>query len=326
MLFKTTAELRDFIPVTSAFDFNDIKPFIERAEREDIIPYLSQEQYDDLNNDYNNEDVSDPVDADLLKYVRTPLAAIALHKYIPFGNINVGNAGFTVTETSSEKIASQWRTEKLADASLDVYHQGIEQLLLFMEANTAQYTLWFESESYTESKECFINTAIEFSRWFAINKSRRIFVSIKTIMQRMELLHIRSITGQALYDEIKGQIVDDDLSEENKILLDIIRPAVANFTIAIATIELPLLFGRNGIHTSGTRAQTDSSAEEYPANAQQLSALHNHTEKTGENFKSQLKKFLFENHSEYPLYEADTSVYVEPVQGNKPSNTTTNFF
>lgn len=326
MLFQTTEELKQFLPVTESFGFDDLSRFIEVAEREDIIIYLSQEEYDTLHTAYHNSDISQPPDTDLLKLVRIPLANMAMFKFIPFGNVNIGKAGFTVTETTSEKIASNARTEDLKDACLEAYHQGIEQLLLFLEANTAIYTDWASSDAATEYKSCFINTAIEFHKWFAINKSRRIFVSVKAIMQRVELMHIKSITGEDLYDEIKTQIEDDNISAANQLLLDIIRPAVANLTIASATVELPLLFSRQGIGTIGTYASAEGGISRNPGTAQQLSALGSHAEAQGKNFLRQLEKFLYANHGDYPLYEADDTVYVEPAPPAPASDTISNFF
>ncbi len=315
MLFSTIEEIKKYLPATAAFDFPALLPFIVKAETDDIIPWLSQEQYDDINATYDSgngiDDLSEQQLA-LLDKIRRPLANVAFLKYIPFGNVTIGKAGISVAENTTQKIASQWRIEDLKQACEDDYYKGIEAMLLFLEENIEDFDDWAQSSAYTVFKECFINTAKEFSDVFTINGSRRVFLAVKPIMKRMEEKHILTVTGKGLFDALKEQILDADLTDVNKKLLPFIHSAVANFTMSRALLELPLAITGAGIQIVMRKAIGDNSIETETASDTKLSALHSAAMRDAELSKKELTDFLYKYYTDYPLYQADTSVYAAP--------------
>src|SRR5574343_205956 len=176
MLFKTSDEIKRYLPANAAFEFDQIKPFIERqAEPELIIPAISQAQYDLLNTAYNTNKLTDSLEK-LLDKVRFPLANYAYLKYIPFAQLNISASGIHIEVNDEKKTAFEWQINKLEESCREAADNGTEQLLEFMEANKSDYEAWAESESYTVFKDCFIYTAKEFSKHFNIGKSRRTFL------------------------------------------------------------------------------------------------------------------------------------------------------
>jgi hypothetical protein len=328
MLFSTSEEFIEYIPASKNILFAAYKPMINTAELDDIIPFLSQEQYDDLNSTYNNgEGVHSLSESqkDLLHRVRRPLANIALVRYSAFGNLSIGNSGFTISTPDNTAVASQWRVEDLKRECTKEYFQGIERMLQFLEANTGLYSLWAESSSFTQFKECFINTADEFNSYFFINNSRRTFLSLKPVMKLKEEV-ISGITGQALFDQIKDQILNDTLSAPNSALLKLIKPAVVYHTMVEALPHMQLVYTENGpqlIESSNSLTQVVAKS----VDSQKLERILISCRENAASKSKDLQDYLYLNHAIYPLFEADSTVYKPTASDsyNDPDNSTFGF-
>lgn len=328
MFFQTTSDLKKVLPFTGNFEFDDFKPFIERAEREFLIPFIGKDQYDELNDAYNavgaTEDTIFPALKTLLIYAREPVAHGAFLLWIPFGNVNIGKSGFSVTETEQTKIVSQFRIEDLKSASLKGYFSGIESMLVMMEKDYTSYPEWTASDEFSLYKEGFVNTALDFQEYVDINLSRMIFTKVKPNMKRLEIEAIQSITGVALFNEIKAEILDLDVSVANKKLLPYIKRCLCNLTIG-ESLRMRTVswtdYGLQMISTSSSLTQVNESAMDL----QRTEAIRNEFMSIGKKAMMDLRTFLYANVADYPLFEADTTVYQPTVNiniENKQSRTT----
>lgn len=324
MLFSTVEEFRGFIPASKNLSFEDLKPMLETAELDDIIPFLGQEQYDALNGVYDSGDgTMTDTDKDLLKRVRRPLANIAIARFSAFGNLNIGKSGFTVTSTEHTAIASQWRVNDLKSEVLKEYFQGTERMLQYLEANTGLYPVWAASSAFTQFRECFINTADDFNNYFFINSSRRTFLSLRPKMKQVEE-YILSITGQSLFDEIKSQILLGTVSAANLKLLKLIKPAVANQSMVEALPNMQVLFTDYGpqlVETSNSLTQVVQRA----VDGTRMEKLITTARETADSKRKELQDFLYLNHATYPLFEADSTVYI-PTSSDTYNDTNNSTF
>jgi hypothetical protein len=323
MIIQDTAHLKSFVPVTNDFKYEDIQPFLNSTLDEYLIPYISSDLYALL-------DISDLTSLstelkDLLPYAQAPLAWIALYKYSFSADKLIGIGGITTNETDGAKMVAQWRMEDLREYCLKEYDASIDRMLTFLEENSGDYAAWANSSAYTSYKQYFINTTTVFDQHFRIGKSRRTFKAMSGLMQMIEKMFIRPITGDDLFDEIKEQIVDDDLSEENETLLDYIVPAVAKLTGARALLELPVVITDGGaVIRTQSSTLTQNATDQAPP--QLISSRIQLADSDGRNFLEQLKQYLYNNHGDYPLYEADSSVYISGTNTNINANNGTFFF
>lgn len=327
MLFKATTDIQKILPFTENFEFDAIKPYIQNAEIDFIIPAIGQSQYDDLNDAYTAATSESDLSSEnqrLLQYIRRPLANYAFLLYIPFGNVNIGKSGFSVTENDTTKIASQWRIEDLKSACMRDSFMGMERLLLMMETYKSDYSLWTASTSYSVYKEGFINNATDFQLYVDIKESRMLFTKLRPMMMRVEPECILPITGQALYDEIKSQVVSGSITTANKKALALIKSAVANITISESLRMQTVSWTDNGLQLISTSSSL-TQVNESPVDEQKIDLIKNEFRALGMRDLDKLKKFLYDNHADYPLYEADDTVYVAPssleVENDKTRST-----
>jgi hypothetical protein len=297
-LFKTTDEIKSFLPVSTTFKYNDILPFIKQVERDYIIPVIGKEQYDDINDDYNasaTPTLSDEQTA-LLAKLRVPIANFAFMLWIPFGQVQMDSSGIRIVTTDNLKTAFQWQIDELKASSNRSGYSGLEDLLEFMETNKADYSLWTGSTAYTEFKKHFIKSAKEFQLHFNISSSRMTYLAMLPIMNRIEESVIKNTLGATKYAEIKAELLAGTVSTENQDLLDIIIPAVANLAMARAINELALKIDEFGISII-TSSQEVKAYKNAPNPL--MSDLKTQTKEDGEYFLKKLEEKFNEDDEDF---------------------------
>lgn len=315
-LFKTIDEIKLYLSVTKAFKFDSILPYIKQAEAKYIIPAISQAQYDPLNTAYNATTPTLTTDqTNLLDKIRLPLANLSYLLYIPVGQLQLDDAGIRIANTENMKTAFEWQIEMLKKSFQDAGFDGLETLLKFLETNKTIYTLWAASTSYTEFKTMFINTASDFSKYYNINNSRRTFLAINGIMKKVEELIIKPAISTTLYDAIKAQLLTTISSENQTIITNYIKPAIANFTISRAIAELSVIMTEYGISVFNNDSTKQATQKE---DASRLSNLQQIAEADGKNYLKQLRDYLNTTASAtvYPLYFA-SDLYIDTTSATE---------
>jgi hypothetical protein len=310
MLIRSTEDIKKFFPVTEGFDFEDFLPHLNSALEKYIYPFLSQAQYDDLDAAFKSDpQILNPRQEALLPYVQRMLVNAGMFKYAFLGDKIIGKNGISVNETESVKMAAQWRIEDLKEYALNEYDDATESLLEYLEKNKTYYELWTSSQAYTLFRECFINSSEEFSDLFRLGNKRRTFLALKGLMKQVEIDSIMSVTGKDLFDEIKSQIYSNTVSANNSALLLMIMPCVASLTGARACGELAFAIEDGGLTVMSTSSSLTQKVKSAPTE-NVLSFKMKSAMEYGERYQEKLRKYLFANHGTYPLYEADTSVYI----------------
>lgn len=273
-LFKTIDELFDYITVDISSDFRTIAPYIKQAEKyiSDVIGTSLLTSLITL----VDEEGTDESLLLLLEKARLPLANFGYMLAISKLNVNVGDAGFTVTVSNNLEPASKWRIDDFRESVESSGNDALEVLIAFLEENKDTYTDWEDSIAYSYQKKFFINNATEFNDSVFLNISRLNFLELKPFIHQIEKSVIQPAICQTLFDEIKLQIVDDDLSDENKQLLNtFIRPAVCYLAM--------------DKHTNNENYKLE-----------------------GMRYAEQLQNHLNDNASDYPLYQA-SDCYEDPI-------------
>lgn len=312
-LFKTTAELKTYIPANVDFNIEGLMPFIKSAETEFIIPNISQAQYDDLSAAYNVVSPSlTAAQTALLARIQPALAHYAFKKWIPFGQVQIDSAGIRIASTESMKTAFQWQTKDLEASSLQSAYTFMEALLTYMEANKASYALWTASDSYTVFKESFINTASDFNKYFNINSSRLTFISFKACMKKVEDFAVKAVLDATTFAAIKTRIKAGTTTAADTALLNFIQPAVAHLTIAAALKTQAAIINSNGIIVAKNVGFMTVDAGDA-AGAELKDQMIRTASEDGNAYLRQLQQYLNENASAsiYPDYFA-SDLYADP--------------
>lgn len=186
MLVNTIEEVQQYIPSNVTSQFSQIKSFVTASERKYIIPVLGRKLFKKLTEKYESSH-PDPLTGEwqeLLDMVQYPLINFAVYKSLPKNNVTIMVGGATVIANDHLQVASQSRVDCLSASLWEDAHEGIDQLLIFLEedalSDDPQFADdWQESKYYYQVQGSLINTAFVFNEYVNINGSRARFVELK---------------------------------------------------------------------------------------------------------------------------------------------------
>lgn len=312
MLFKTTPEIQKFLPVVGTTDFATMSIFIAQAERDYIIPFISQQQYDDLNTAYQANSMNTAQTA-LLAKIQPALAQYFFYLWIPSAQLSIGTNGIRIANTSTMKTAFQWQIDELANSVMKAAGSAMEALLAFMEANSGDYTYWLTSSAYVEFKECFITSAEEFTDYIpSLGGSRLNFLAIRAAMKKVQEFTINEILGDDYYNELQSQFEGDTLTNDNDIIITFIKKALAPLTMAKAVTELSVMIDERGILNFANTRNTDSKNLRTPAATEQITKLEEMCKGDGKAYLDKMMAFIYANIEDYATFKA-SSTWVDPT-------------
>jgi hypothetical protein len=309
MLFKTIDEIKEFWPVPVSDNIANVKPFIVQAERDYIIPAISQAQYTTLSNAYNVITPSlSPALTKLLEKVQAALALYAYYLWIPSGQLQISDSGIRIATNENLKTAFQWQIDDLQRSVIKQAGSAMEDLLAFMEQNKADYAGWSGSSAYTEFKDCFIPSAIVFTNCYsALGYSRLNFLAIRSHMKKVQETTIQAELSPEFYAVLKNQNTTNTLSDKNKLLIPYIQKAIANLTMANAFTTLAVTINENGILNFNNTGNREAINAKQPSAPSMISKLELQAQKDGETYIQILKDFLKANITDYPVYASSTA-------------------
>jgi hypothetical protein len=325
-LFKTIAEVKLYWPTLSSSKIENIKPFIDQAERDFIITAIGKFQYDELNEWYNTETPAENAALTaLLAKVQASLALYAYYLWIPSGQLQIGDSGIRIATTDTLKTAFQWQIDELQDSILRQAGTAMDALLEFLEENKDDYGVWATSDAYTKFKDCFIKTAAEFTTIYnALGGSRVNFAAIKGTMKKVQDFVLIPELSAAFYDELMEQYLADDLTPENAKVIPIIQKTLAHLTMAAAITQLSAKISENGILVFNTSASRIVSKQKEPAPPYMLTKMEQQAKADGLAYLSMLRKFLADNITDYPTYETGGSYSSDGVDTSFENKSTQN--
>lgn len=328
MLFKSTTEFREYENISSSLDFNDLKPSIRSIEENTLIPVLSQEQYDILNNAYTAANSINDLNADqkaLLEKCRFVVAPLALVMWSFGGQLSKSSQGIQIVSTETHKQAFQWQIIEDRQRLRLRGYQSLDRLLIFLESKKLVYTDWAGSDAYTVFKENFIQTAADFNNYYNINGSRYLFYLLKPFINQVENGVVKNTLLETLYTSLKTKVKDGGLTTAEKKLIELLKPAVAGLSLAKAISQLTLQVSEFGITLSSNQDTTTSNNYD-PADSKRLNDLKAQATEEGESALDVAYKYILKNladfpdHSSDPEYSADASPEIKHM--TSPNNTT----
>lgn len=301
------------LDIAKSFNFAKVAPYIVEAEEDFLIPVLSQEQYDDLQAKYNGSPgtpLVSPYDR-LLELSQRVAIYYGLFLYAPDSRVTLSNAGSMQNRGQNSTPTAQWEHKAWVQKLRDTADKHVEKLLKFLEENKATFNLWAGSDAFTESKDTFINTADEFSRYQTID-SRTTFVKLMPFMRTVEGQVIKRLICKDQYDELKSEYESDSLTTENEALLDELKPIIATKTVLKATDRLNSEITNQGVRL---RNSTDGMSRTTSPTIGQLKDFKKSLKGEYESLVGDLKLFIEDNIADYPLIEASTCYTSKAVPG-----------
>ena len=295
-------DFKEAVPISVGFTFAKLVPDIKRVQKKYLRPILGRDLEAVLDGKYDLDTLSED-EAALVGLVQPALAHLTMWIYAPKGNLYVGDNGLQAIHGDDNKPAFQWQKEDYADSMRENGFDALDELISYLEevAHT-DFPDWLTSEGCTLVRSNFINTAEQYTLIVPkVRGSRYLFSYLRPIMARVEKAAIMAVTGKALFDELKEEILEDDLSAENDVLMDMIVPAVAHLTWADSIFEIGINVDGEGVHLLNNTFSGTTKGKQ-PAEVDRLRVIKAHHETLGYGFTQQMRDFLVENVETYPLF------------------------
>lgn len=319
MIFANVSQVKDFVPISDNFNFEDLQPIIINTSEPDLlVEIIGQELFDDLNTKVKNaEGAITGKSIELLRRCRNLVAAHALLNYIPLGRVTITNGGVIVTLTDTIRSASEGQVYDLKNQLTLMVSRGIESLYKYLEDNKSDFALWTASSAYTLLKSNFINTSTQFNQYISINSNRLLFNKLRPVMTDVEDLYIKNILGETFYLALKAQIKAGTTTVNNTKLLAFINRAVAFGTMAEAVNHLDLQITPEGFQLSYVTTTLGEKKEKTPADVLRLQNFQKRSEETRDSMLAKLKEFLDTNNTDYPDYPYEAVTTTEINESGK---------
>ncbi len=310
MLIKDIQRVKEILPVNVSFEFQKLKPFVFDAERI-VIDTIGEEFYKELDAHFNAEPfTADKPKDDIIKLLQEPITYLAF--YICFNILNkvFSTQGFhrIENEESGKKSLFQRQEENLRNTFKLQGYNRLDICLDFLEKNKTDYPTWTDSEAYTLMKRNFINSTEEFSTIYNINKSRLMFLKLRNHQTIAEDFDVLPLIGRPFFDELKEQVVDDNLTPENEKFLQILKKAVAFNTIKRGGVELLAELNEYGLFQTQLQDNAANFKTKTAAEEDLYNRIIGRANAYAVTYLKSCESFLKENIDNYPTY-ANSSAY-----------------
>lgn len=262
--------------IYASIEFSNLKTYIDFAER-DIIRLISKEVFDAALNHYMSENYQVEQDQDhphpeyavlddLVSKIQYPVAVLAYRRYVPSNDVVHSDQGRQIYVSEEQKPAFEWQIEKDNANLLSLAGEAIDVLLEFLDEHIddmkppvppaidgTEYLIpWGNSDAYKATKKLFVNSAKEFEKYFFINRSRRLFLTMVPIMTRIQENELRPCFTEEKYDELKEQILDKDINDSNLAIVNYASGALVLLSLAVAVKRISAEILPDGIFVNSS--------------------------------------------------------------------------
>jgi hypothetical protein len=305
-MFLNEDQFRKRISTAASIKLDIMQDKLPLAIDDFLLPYLGKAQLLNLKNSYDTN-VFTALETELLDVVQRIQAYGAYYLYLDFSQLTQSNSGLkNVNVTNKEEGAKLWQMTGIKENLYQTIHNSIEKLLSFLEENHTSFPLWTSSEAYSVLTENILQNATQFNKIINIESSRLLFAKLKNLINEIETMAITEITGLELYTEIVTQSRSHTLTNNNKLLVPMIKNATAFTAFADALETLPIVISGNGAYKlsqNAIQAQTERTA----ADLQSIGIALNNYRTKGKNYMQKLSDYLCKNADTYPLYKASAA-------------------
>ncbi len=311
MLFKLLSEIQQYIAVGNGTEFNRLKPHISNAETAYMRPLLGSALLDELQEYYDQPPTGTLTDvqeatAELITKVQKSLIHLAYWMGFQVLNATISDGGFKRTESPTSKGLFHYQETELKEYFKTAGFNAMDEVLEYIETNIEHFNEFKASPNWSILKSAFIPDTKTFNAIIDIKSSRLTFLRLKSYTMLVEDLDVRPILGDAIFDEIKTEMVKDAPAAKVLAILPSIRKAVAFLSSAMLMEESGADLTDKGLYFESTQGITISGNTKQPAKIEQIAALAKRNRMYGDNYLDGLKSYLVGNATDWPTYSGQT--------------------
>ncbi|MGJ1424555.1 DUF6712 family protein [Sphingobacterium spiritivorum] len=321
-LITHLSEVSKYISVNKSFDLARLEPHIDRVERGHIIKLIGNDTFNRFADAYNDavQQVNDLPAGEKDKaikegkiyqfmpealqvpavYLQDALCNIAFMSCLSQMQTTMGEAGIRLAVNENQKTAFQWQIDDMKYQMASDGFNALNDLLLHMEDNAADFPEWKNSESYFEQKKYFVESAELFSNSYFINSSRMTFLTMRYIMQRIEQFDVKRIITPAIYNRLKDHQLTGYNPIEKILMNNFIMPGIVLLTVAKGIVERAIEVTDLGVQTNLYTyfANLKESSRRNPL-ASSRDQMIQQLQEDGNEFLKEARNFLESNPEEF---------------------------
>lgn len=270
-------ELKSLIGfIHKSINFQNLRSYIEFAQRE-VSLVVGSSLFNQAHNHYHSaqylahtDDPQSPfyVLDQLVQRLQLSVALHAYRRYAPGADLSHSDKGRQIFVSEQEKPAFEWQIDKDNENLLSLASEATESLLEFLDDYLhypdAQNPLlaWASSEQYQSGRSLFISSARQFDKVAPIGSSRLTFLALIPFLQRAQDNEIRACFQPARYSEILSQLISDQITAQNQLILDLAIQPLGLLALSTAIKRMAVQVRHDGVFTMATekviRSQTPS--------------------------------------------------------------------
>ncbi|MDP3587487.1 MAG: hypothetical protein Q8R58_05490 [Sulfuricurvum sp.] len=318
MLFKSIEEVKQFLAVGAGTDFNRLKSHIQNAETAYLRPLLGPILFNELQDFYNNPDADPPAEnkillPELLTLAQRSLIHLTYWSGFQVLNATISDGGFKRTENEKVKSLFKYQEVELKEYFKTTGFNGLDEILFYLEmeikkseGETVNFISFADSGAWTILKSSFIPDTYTFNSIVFINHSRLTFLRLKSSMQLVEDLDIKPLLGEAIFDEIKLEMVKKTPSAKVNAILPYIQKATAYLSTALLMEESGADLTDKGLYFESTSSENNLITNDQPSESERINFLAQRNKAIGQNYLERLKSYLIANAADWPSYSGQT--------------------
>jgi hypothetical protein len=293
-LIKTLAELKAIFPrLVSNLDEDAQLPNFDTVEIKYLVPVIGMGLYNDIQTKYNANNLSASETA-LLKHMQLLVAANTFRDELIINQVLLTDQGWKTFQTAEMGKLVGWEFKELKSYLVDKALDAEEVLLAYLWANKADYALWTASDEYKQFTSLLIRTGTDFKKQYkSLHQPMRTYYALQAVASDVQEMHLYAGVGEDLLNYLKGA---DAPTETEKKCIDLLKKAMAFFTISKACNQLPVRISDAGLTVSsqyGDKEDADSAGREGAAIAL-IEKLQKDSEKDGQNYLSKARYELYQ--------------------------------
>lgn len=309
MLITTIDEIKDFMPVSTANDFNRLKPHLENAERDFLVPAISKGMYLELEEFSKDPPTGELTDVqfdmqELLKLARISLVHLAY--WIGFDTLNayISDGGFRRIETDKIRSLYKYQEDSLRDYLKVTGFNAVDAMLELMEDNPVSFNEYMVSAEREAAQKLLVPDTRTFHEIYFIGKSHLVFRRLVPYMRTVADLHIKPLMGDVNFAYLNDNITADTVPDRVTAILPEIRKAVVYLSTAMLMEDSGADLSDRGLFFEGKAASMTDNSVKTATETDRVARLVKRNQGLGESYISALKTYMITHAADWNAYTA----------------------
>ncbi len=322
MIIIDSPDFKTLVPeIHKQYNFKEeLKPKIEQIIMEHIIPFIGQDEYDELQAEWEDGNYSDNARKLVVRQLRYAIAHYTALELYTTERVNLSAAGVTQTRTSDDSTMGPASYHSISDVKnlfakkADGY---MERALAIMEKNLVVFSDWSDSSEYESLMSCLIYNSEMIGQYTLLPKSMRTLLMLRADLLDVQEVYLRPQIGDALLDTLLDHQSANSLSAAEKKALGHIRRYMSRYALLRALPKLTVEIGKGGVWI---RTFLDGPKQLMTANAEALGKYMDTLKTDVEGLKARMIEHLEANAADFPDYtpeESDSTLAWRPGRNTR---------